>query len=52
MGGRACSPYVDKVGVKDMIRKWEEEENDELKSLNLKIPHTLAVFANLFTLEA
>jgi len=54
--GEERAPYVDKVGVKDMIQKWEEENDDELKSLNLKIPQTLAVFtranASLFTLEA
>lgn len=54
--GKERAPYVDKVGVKDLIRTWEEEVEDggQLKSFGLKIPPTLAVFtranASLFTL--
>ena len=53
MGKGACT-LVDKVGVKNLIRTWEEEVEGQLKSFGLKIPPTLAVFtranASLFTL--
>ena len=52
--GEERAPYTDKIAVKNIIRQWIEED-EELKSLGLKIPETYAVFEKsnrtLFSLE-
>ena len=52
--GRERGRFVDKVGVKHILRRWMEED-EEFKSLGMKIPKTLEVItrsnATAFTLD-
>jgi hypothetical protein len=53
--GKERAPFVDKVGVKNLLRQWQEED-ESIKITGLKIPPTLAVFdktnSSKFTLDA